>query len=411
MKNFKRIYIASVLLLSGAVGFAAETSYNASASTFLDVAERIVDGNEALKAEDATLQAEIEALRAEAVPENPEVEFEHLWSAGEADNKWNIGVTQSLPWPGTFGARRKAASLLAEARTSGMEQSRRELRLRVLQSLADIVAANRRVEILSELHRSMIELREAYERAWQHGETTILDLNKMKIETVRSLSELQQAESQRQTLIHELQALAGNSGDPAETALTLTDFPLLELAPLDAYLAGVDRSPEIEYLRAMQAVERQNVAVAKASRLHAFQWPRGGDYPPGLFTPQRCGLRPQPRFGIGLQRVGASPRDRADHRFRLCCCRLCARADCGLCAGGGECQQPGPAAPGPRRRADFAARLSAGDLLLPPCPARLCRPLGHICAPPFLPLPLSLISLGGFQHVEKLLGDADGVAF
>ena len=227
MKNFKRIYIASVLLLSGAVGFAAETSYNASASTFLDVAERIVDGNEALKAEDATLQAEIEALRAEAVPENPEVEFEHLWSAGEADNKWNIGVTQSLPWPGTFGARRKAASLLAEARTSGMEQSRRELRLRVLQSLADIVAANRRVEILSELHRSMIELREAYERAWQHGETTILDLNKMKIETVRSLSELQQAESQRQTLIHELQALAGNSGDPAETALTLTDFPLL----------------------------------------------------------------------------------------------------------------------------------------------------------------------------------------
>ena len=267
MKNFKRIYIASVLLLSGAVGFAAETFYNASASTFLDVAERIVDGNEALKAEDATLQAEIEALRAEAVPENPEVEFEHLWSAGEADNKWNIGVTQSLPWPGTFGARRKAASLLAEARTSGMEQSRRELRLRVLQSLADIVAANRRVEILSELHRSMIELREAYERAWQHGETTILDLNKMKIETVRSLSELQQAESQRQTLIHELQALAGNSGDPAETALTLTDFPLLELAPLDAYLAGVDRSPEIEYLRAMQAVERQNVAVAKASRL------------------------------------------------------------------------------------------------------------------------------------------------
>ena len=57
MKNFKRIYIPSVLLLSGAVGFAAETSYNASASTFLDVAERIVDGNEALKAEDATLQA------------------------------------------------------------------------------------------------------------------------------------------------------------------------------------------------------------------------------------------------------------------------------------------------------------------------------------------------------------------
>lgn len=165
MKNFKRIYIASVLLLSGAVGFAAETSYNASASTFLDVAERIVDGNEVLKAEDATLQAEIEALRAEAVPENPEVEFEHLWSAGEADNKWNIGVTQSLPWPGTFGARRKAASLLAEARTSGMEQSRRELRLRVLQSLADIVAANRRVEILSELHRSMIELRDRSEEA------------------------------------------------------------------------------------------------------------------------------------------------------------------------------------------------------------------------------------------------------
>ena len=120
---------------------------------------------------------------------------------GNCQNKWNIGITQSLPWPGTFGARSSAASALAEAEAQSAMQSRRDLRLKTLQLLADIVGANRRAALLTEIRDNDAELRKHYEKAWQMGETTILDLNKIKIEEINSEGELAAAQADREALL------------------------------------------------------------------------------------------------------------------------------------------------------------------------------------------------------------------
>lgn len=277
MKLFKRIYFAALMPAVGCIA-AAQSPASVGEGYFYDIADRLVGGNYALKAEAASTMAEVEELRAGAVPENPEVEFEHLWSGGNPENKWSVGITQSLPWPGVLGARGRAADLLSLAREQGLARSERELRLRVLQTLADVTAANRKVQILTEIHDSMSELRARYEQAWKQGETTLLDLNKIKIEEIRSASELESAVAQHNTLINELRSIAPDSAIAASVS-ALTDFPVVELASVHDYLGMIDQSPEMAYLQAMQAVEQQNIAVEKALRLpgvslgyrHAFE--------------------------------------------------------------------------------------------------------------------------------------------
>lgn len=262
MKNKYALIFAAVIC---AVSAGAQQPAFPGEGAFAPIADAVVESNPALKAEEALASAEIEELRAENVLENPELEFEHLWS-GTAENKWNIGITQSLPWPGTFGARSSAASALAEAKAQSAMQSRRDLRLKTLQLLADIVGANRRVALLTEIRDNNAELRKHYEKAWQMGETTILDLNKIKIEEINSEGELAAAQTDREALLAELGSLAPDA-DVAAKSGDLTDYPAVTLSPLEAYLSGVESSPELASMRALSAAEERNEAVAKALRL------------------------------------------------------------------------------------------------------------------------------------------------
>ena len=260
-------FLKYIIVASGVIAFGFQ--HAEAQEPFSDIVRRIAAETPSYRAEQARLQASVESMRAENVLENPELEFERLWSAGEADNKWSGSLSQSFDWPGAYRARNRAALALATAGKLGLDENFRQLQVKAAESIVQLIAANRKVDILSEMHDSMKRLREEYDRAWQMGETTILDVNKMKIEEMRSAAELEEARAEANTIKADLLAMAPES-DAIDQALDLSDFPYMRLEPADVYAGAAELSPELRYYSAISEAEAANVAVAKAQRLPGF---------------------------------------------------------------------------------------------------------------------------------------------
>ncbi len=255
------------ILASGAIALGVHAAD--AQGQFSDIVRRIAADAPSYSAEQARLQANVESMRAENVLENPEVEFERLWSAGPADNKWSGSLSQAFDWPGAYGARSCAAAALATAGRLELDETFRQLQVKAAENTLQLLAARRKVEILTEVHESMTRLRQEYDRAWQMGETTILDVNKMKIEEIRSATELEQARAEMNAVKADLISMAPNSA-AVEDAMELVDFPYVELASAGDYTAAVENAPELRYYSAIAEAENANVAVAKAQRLPGF---------------------------------------------------------------------------------------------------------------------------------------------
>ena len=164
--------IANILLLLGMFCLLPAASH---ADTFDEIVNRAVENSPLLQASDARMKAELEGMKADNMLPDPEVEFERLWRSGEGENRWSIGLSQEIGWPGAYSARRKAAQSLNNAQKALMASEIINERLRASQLIVEIIAANKEIGVLSEINASMQRLREQYLRAWEHGETTILD--------------------------------------------------------------------------------------------------------------------------------------------------------------------------------------------------------------------------------------------
>ncbi|MBD5226314.1 MAG: TolC family protein [Bacteroidales bacterium] len=265
------IAVAAALMavpFAGAQGSADNDFYS---TPFYGLVKQIATDNSVTMAAHSRAVAETENARAANALENPEIEFERLWSAGPADNKWNAGISQSFDWPGAYRVRSRAADKIELAQREGLRTTYRELTQKSGELALNIIAANRRIALLEEMHATMTCLREKYERAWELGETTILDLNKIKIEEIRSASELEQARIERSQLAAELSAICPES-EAVNEILSMTDFPYLAPLRERAHYLGnaVDNSPEVRYAAAMAAAEAENMKVASMERYPGF---------------------------------------------------------------------------------------------------------------------------------------------
>ena len=242
-----------------------------AADPFSEIVDRITDANLSLKSEHLRLNASIEEMKADNMLADPEVEFERLWHNGGGDNRWSLGVSQSFDWPGLYSARRRAINARSAAAAAISDDARRQCRRQVAQLLIELITTGKEISTLTEIHSSMLLLQEKYQRAWEMGETTILDVNKLKIEAIRSATRLEEARSNYRTLEAELRGMAEtNSGGTDLSFTELQDLPMLELHSMEEYLDGMESSPEIKALNLMSQAADAASSVSKASMWPGF---------------------------------------------------------------------------------------------------------------------------------------------
>lgn len=246
---------------------AATISSAAQTSTFDTLINLIADRSPAMAADRARMQAQIDSERAANVPSNPEIEFEHLWNGNGGENRWSAGISQEIDWPGSYGARSAMISAMAAAMETQNEASRLATLTAAASTVTDIIAANKEVAILAEINETMTLLQEKIMKAWNNGETTILDVNKIKIETLRSATRLETAQNNLRTLLAELSTLCG--GEAVEIPSDL-DFPTFSLLTFADYENALHQSPQWRGISLSKEVAQKNIALSKSERLPSF---------------------------------------------------------------------------------------------------------------------------------------------
>lgn len=188
------------------------------ASTSLDAASESVKGQQA-------------AVRAEVAPEDPEIEMEYLWPHDRGEkNRWSLGVSQKLP---DFRRRAAAGRVVAALDSAGSAQ-RQALSADNLwearKKLIEYIGVYKEHIILHEIHQNFDSLSTAYERAWKRGESTLLDLNKIRIEHAQAYSADFEVDGRMEALEQEIIALS-RGAISADELRQLTEYPYFHITP------------------------------------------------------------------------------------------------------------------------------------------------------------------------------------
>lgn len=258
----------------GSVALVMAGMMSATTPEYTEIASRLASHLNGGQAESATLAAEKSELNAEVAPSDPEVDFEYLWpsSAGEA-NRWSAGISQELPDFRKMSATRRVIRAIDSLDIIQRRAAAAEATYEAEQRLINLIGARRELMMLQEIHENFDSLTVSYTRAWEKGEVTILDLNKIKIEHARASAADRDAQGKVAALTAEIVALSG--GDiSADELVSLVDYPMYHLPesghgcrPEDGMMEKVVRdSPQFKVLAAQEKVAAEKSGLASKER-------------------------------------------------------------------------------------------------------------------------------------------------
>ncbi|MDE6267073.1 MAG: TolC family protein [Muribaculaceae bacterium] len=251
--------------------FLMATVISASAGEkFQQLLETLVSSSPDIKAMILDHEAESEAAAQENMLAGPELEGFHKWGT-ERENKYGVGISQSFDWPGLYGARKAARkatdSALEQLRLSCMADRTLELKLLMIQ----LITTGEQLRVVEEAESNMSQLLQLYQRGFEAGEESILDVNKLKIEKLRLTRRLTSLRESRESILESILSIAGSSGHSADLlSLKLSDLPADAIADEAFYEDAAEHSPQMQYYRAMQESARQNERVARLSGYPSF---------------------------------------------------------------------------------------------------------------------------------------------
>ncbi len=249
----KKIYISIVLLLS---------IVNVSAITVDEILNTIANNNLSLQASNEECKSMIYNIKSYNNLSDPEVGFEYHSGSNIEGNKYGISVTQNIDWPGLYISRAKANKFRMSAAEAKLISDRLNILHEAKQLCMQIINLNRKVENQTLVHNNISQLYEEYEKGFQYGEISILDINKLKVELLNTKRELDQLIAQRNADIEKLYGLNGKTVIDGVSLLTV--YPNQSLESKETYLGQVvTLDPEVQCIEYNKEATRKDVSSAK----------------------------------------------------------------------------------------------------------------------------------------------------
>lgn len=231
------------------------------------VLAQIEENNPRLEAAAAEVEAQKLANRSEALPGNPEVEFNYLRGGGGL--RHDVRVAQAFDIPTLTGMRSRQVSGLDDLAGLSYRTERQEVLLEAKQACIDLVYCN---SLLGELGTHLSQARmlvSSFEKRIKAGDATVLDLNKAKVHLTSVQGQVAIARVERQSLLSKLRALNGGK----EVVFDESGYDAAETLPGDfeTWYAEASRlSPVLEYARQEVEAGRKQLAIDKTSWLPEF---------------------------------------------------------------------------------------------------------------------------------------------
>jgi cobalt-zinc-cadmium efflux system outer membrane protein len=176
-------------------------------------------------------------------------------------------VSQTIPWPGTFRAGKRAGALAADALRAGAESLRWELTVRARQAFAQLTAGRALLEVARTAEADARSLLDLVSRRADLGESRESDRIKARVEWLRQQRNLAAAEQEAEASEAIVRAVAV---EPLSQPLVIRPvvhepFPPLKRAELAAQI--VERSPRLRAAHAEAERRQELVSVAHRARI------------------------------------------------------------------------------------------------------------------------------------------------
>lgn len=218
--------------------------------------------NPDLQAAAAALDEERLAHRSEALPANPELEFNYLWGAAGIGNRHDLRVTQTLDMPTLSGLRSGQVTRLDELAALKYRAQLLDVFRQARELCIDLVHSHLLLEELQDHQERSASLVQAYERRLEAGGATILDLNKARLHLASVQGQINRVENKRQSLLAALRTL--NGGRDVDVALTAYDLD--DTLPEDFeswFEQASEQNPVLAYVRQEVRVGQQQLAIER----------------------------------------------------------------------------------------------------------------------------------------------------
>lgn len=238
---------------------------SAQAITIDDVLTQVKQNNTQLKAASARLDADQKSLKSSNNLPDPEVDGAYLFGKGPLDDKWEIGVSQQVEWPGVYSARSNAADAFINALQHGYSAEQLEVLNQARSLCIDIVGYNNLIQFNQGVLDNLNRLFDTYNKALAHGEVSIIDVNKLKIERLLMQQKIDEATSLRTAAVEQLKGI--NGGIDIAGAESLSTYAPLPLLSLEQHLTQArSSSPLLAKQNALVAAQSKNAtATARQS--------------------------------------------------------------------------------------------------------------------------------------------------
>lgn len=237
--------------------------YTAFSQSYESVLRSIEQNNTTLKALRAQADAQKLESRKDIHLDNPEVEFGYLWgSPTETGKRLDLNVSQSFDFPTTYYYKKKIADGQAAQADLTYESERRTLMAEARKLCIEMIYLN----IMREednLHiRVAEEIQGAYQKMFDEGEVSILELNKAKLNLLSARKEYESNKIERESVLADLGRLNGGQA----VVLEDTIYPSAVLPTnFDEWYRSIEGSyPELQQLTLQQDLVRREVQLSKS---------------------------------------------------------------------------------------------------------------------------------------------------
>lgn len=222
-----------------------------------------------------TIEAETDAadrdIRSTNNLKDTSVDFEYLFGNSAVGDKWGIGVAQEIDWPGLYSSRGKANASRISALNYLGEWKCLTILVEAKRICFEIIDINKQICLNNRIVADMSQIKDAYDKGFDHGEISVLDVNKLKIEMLNTNRRTKELAVKRRQLTERLKALNGNNELPSGIVDNLTEYPVVHLSGRSVYEERMmQHDPERMYYSMLDEAEERQVSVTKMQQLPSF---------------------------------------------------------------------------------------------------------------------------------------------
>ncbi len=201
---------------------------------------------------------------------DPEIEGGYKVAPSGVEDRWDVGISYGVEWPGVYSARREVGRSTREANAAEEDAVVYAKRIEILQKICGWMYATRRLELMQGIAAATDSLQALTEQAMRGGQMSRLDLSKITIEKGMVDMMIADIEAEKISLEGELSTL--NGGYPCVALLERIDRKpdMTPLLPVQKYLDGARSNPAFRQAAAEFRMAEDNVKVAKAEGLPGF---------------------------------------------------------------------------------------------------------------------------------------------